>query len=326
MFTLHHTASRGALIAATLLLGVAVAAAQTPYPTHTVKIIVPNPPGTSLDLIPRILGEKLAAKWGQPVVIENRPGAAQNIGAEAVAHSEGDGYTLLASPPGPLAVSQWFFPKLAFNPAEFVPVTVMVALPAVLVVNPKLPVSNIQELIAYANANPGKMTYGSPGTGSTPQLAMEDLSRAAGVHLVHVPYQGMGPAERDLIAGNIDMMIDIAGNALPLIKDGKIKPVAITTSARILELPGVPTIAETVPGFTHAEWFAIVAPPKTPASRAAKISQDFADILRVPEIAQRMRDLAVTPVGSTPEQTADFIRKESERLRQSITLAGLKAQ
>ena len=154
---------------------------------------------------------------------------------------------MLVSPPGPLAVSQWFFPKLAFNPTEFVPVTVMVTLPAVLVVNPKLPVTNVQELIAYAKANPNKITYGSPGTGSTPQLAMEDLARAGGVHFTHVPYQGMGPAERDLMAGNIDAMIDIAGNALPLIRDGKIRVIAITTDKRLPELRMSPPSPNTSP-------------------------------------------------------------------------------
>jgi tripartite-type tricarboxylate transporter receptor subunit TctC len=326
---IRHHGSGAAIIlytATSLFLGMSAAMAQSEYPNRTVKIVVPNPPGTSLDVIPRIIADKQAKTWNQPIIIENRPGAAQNIGAEAVAKAEPDGYTLLVSPPGPLAVSQWFFPKLAFNPSEFVPVTVMVTLPAVLVVNPKLPVTNVQELIAYAKANPNKITYGSPGTGSTPQLAMEDLARAGGVHFTHVPYQGMGPAERDLMAGNIDAMIDIAGNALPFIRDGKMKIIAISTDKRLPELPDVPTIAEQFPSFTHAEWFAIVAPPQTPEAVAAKISRSIAETLRAPEVANRLQELVVTPVGSTPAETAAFIQRERERLRQAITLAGLKAQ
>ena len=328
LMTRHHGSGAAIILCAalSLFLGTSAAMAQSEYPSRTVKIVVPNPPGTSIDVIPRIIADKLAKTWNQPIIIENRPGAAQNIGAEAVAKAEPDGYTLLVSPPGPLAVSQWFFPKLAFNPTEFVPVTVMVTLPAVLVVNPKLPVTNIQELIAYAKANPNKITYGSPGTGSTPQLAMEDLTRAGGVHFTHVPYQGMGPAERDLMAGNIDAMIDIAGNALPFISDGKMKIIAITTDKRLPELPDVPTVAEQFPSFTHAEWFAIVAPPQTPEAVAAKISRSIAETLRAPEVANRLQELVVTPVGSTPAETAAFIQRERERLRQAITLAGLKAQ
>jgi tripartite-type tricarboxylate transporter receptor subunit TctC len=323
----HYGKILGLLCAAiSILPNVPAALAQAEYPTRTVKMVVPNPPGTSLDVIPRIVADRLAKVWNQPVIIENRPGAAQNIGAEAVAKAEPDGYTLLVSPPGPLAVSQWFFPKLAFNPAEFVPVTVMVTLPAILVVNPKLPVASVQELIAYAKDNPNKITYGSPGTGSTPQLAMEDLTRAGGVHFTHVPYQGMGPAERDLVAGNIDAMIDIVGNALPFIRDGKMKAIAITTDKRVPELPGVATVAEQFPGFIHAEWFAIVAPPQTPEAIAAKISRSIADTLRTPEVATRLQELVVTPVGSTPTETAALIQRERERLRQAIMLAGLKAQ
>ena len=276
--TRHHGSGAAIILCAalSLFLGTSAAMAQSEYPSRTVKIVVPNPPGTSIDVIPRIIADKLAKTWNHPIISENRPGAAQTIGAEAVAKAEPDGYTLLVSPPGPLAVSQWFFPKLAFNPTEFVPVTVMVTLPAALVVNPKLPVTNIQELIAYAKANPNKITYGSPGTGSTPQLAMEDLTRAGGVHFTHVPYQGMGPAERDLMAGNIDAMIDIAGNA--------------------------------------------------PEAVAAKVSRSIAETLRTPEVASRLQELVVTPVGSTPAETAAFIQRERERLRQAITLAGLKAQ
>jgi tripartite-type tricarboxylate transporter receptor subunit TctC len=258
------------------------------------------------------------------VVIENRPGAAQNLGAEAVARAEPDGYTLLASPPGPLVVSQHLFSKLGFDPSAFVPVTVMVTLPTVVVVNPKMPVSSMPELFAYAGANPDKITYGSPGFGSTPQLVMEEMRRAAGVRFVHVPYPGMAPAQRDLLAGHIDVMIDIAGNALPLIKDGKLKVLAVTGDKRIPELPDVATVSETLPGFAHAEWFAMVAPPKTPPAIAAKISQAIAETLRLPDVAQRLKELSVTPVGTSPAETAAFVQQESVRWRALLDATGIK--
>ncbi len=242
------------------------------YPNRTIKIVVPAPPGPLLDVIPRIIGEKLSAKWGVPVIIENRPGAAQNLGAEAVAKSEPDGYTLLASPPGPLAVSQHLRSKLNFDPAAFVKVSVMVRLPTVLVVNPKLPVANLEDLLAFARANPNKLNFGSPGVGSTPHLATEQLMKVAGIRLTHVPYQGMTPAMNDLIGGHIDLMIDLFGNASQNIGDGKLKLLAVTAQKRMPELPDVPAISEVLPGYSHQEWFAIVAPPNTPAAIATKLS------------------------------------------------------
>jgi tripartite-type tricarboxylate transporter receptor subunit TctC len=312
------------LTAAFAIAAPPVFAGSEDYPNRTVKIVVPAPPGPMLDVLPRILADKLSARWGKPVIIENRPGAAQNLGAEAVSRAEPDGYTLLASPPGPLVVSQHLFGKLSFDPSAFVPISVMVSLPTVVVVNPKMPVSNVAELFAFAKANPNKVTYGSPGIGSTPQLAMEETTRAAGVRFMHVPYQGMGPAQRDLLAGHIDVMIDIAGNALPLINDGKLKVLAVTGEKRISALPAVPTVSETLPGFTHAEWFAMVAPPKTPPAIAAKISQAIAETLRLPDVAQRLQELSVTPVGSSPAETADFITRESDRWRKLIDATGIK--
>jgi len=169
-------------------------AAVEDFPNRTIKIVVPVPPGPLLDVVPRIIAEKLASKWSIAVIIENRPGAAQNLGAEVVAKSDPDGYTLLASPPGPLVVSQHLRSKLNFDPGAFVPVSLMVKLPTALVVNPKVPASNLQDFLAYARANPGKLTFGSPGAGSTPHLATEQLMKAAGIRFVHVPYQGMAPA------------------------------------------------------------------------------------------------------------------------------------
>ena len=302
------------------------ALAQADYPTRTIKIIVPLPAGPVADVVPRLIGEKLSAQWSRPVIIENRPGAALNLGAEAAARAEPDGYTLLATPPGPLVVSQHYYRNLPFDPAAFVPISIMVKVPAVLVVNPKLPVANLPQLIAYAKDNPDKLTYGSPGVGNTPQLAMVKLMAAAGIRLTHVPYQGLAPASRDLVAGHIDVMIDNLGNVAEHIKSGSLKLLAVTGDARLPEFPDVATVAESLPGVTHTDWFAIVAPPKTPPAIQMKLSQAFAEILRDPEIVRRWREMTLTPVGGTPEEIAAFFKVETARWRRVIVAGGIKPE
>jgi tripartite-type tricarboxylate transporter receptor subunit TctC len=313
-------------VAALLFAMSSAGLAQNDYPSRSIKIVVPLPPGGVADIVPRLIAEKLAARWAQPVIIENRPGAALNIGAEAVARAEPDGYTLLATPPGPLVVSQHFFPKLAFDPRTFVPVSIMVNVPAVLVANPKVPVSTFAQLVAYAKSNPNKLSYGSPGTGNTPQLAMEMLMATAGIRFLHVPYQGLAPALRDLLAGHVDVMIDNLGNVLEHINGDRLKLIAATTEARLPQFPNVPTIAETFPGVAHMDWFAVVAPAKTPPAIVAKLSQAIAEVLKLPDIAKRMSEFNVTPVGSSPAEAAALIKQESARWQQVIAAAGLKAE
>ena len=323
LFT-NSTAMRCLFTAACIISAAPGHVAAQDYPNRTIKIVVPAPPGSLLDVVPRIIAEKLSSKWGIAVIIENRPGAAQNLGAEVVAKSDPDGYTLLASPPGPLVVSQHLRTKLNFDPSAFVPVSVMVTIPAALVVNSKMPVSNLQDFLAYAKANPGKLTFGSPGAGSTPHLATEQLMKAAGIQFVHVPYQGMAPAMNDLIGGHIDLMIDLYGNASPNIKEGKLKLIAVTTQTRLNDEPAVPTISEAVPGFIHGEWFAMVAPPKTPADIAWKLSTAIAATLKLPDVAKRMADFAAVPVGATPDDSAAFIKIESDRWREPVDSTGFK--
>lgn len=301
-----------------------VAAGTDDYPNRPVKVVVPVPPGPILDVLPRIVAEKLSLKWGRPVIIENRAGAAQNLGAEVVAKADPDGYTLLATPPGPLVSSQHLFSKLGFDPSAFVPITVLVKVLPVLVVNPKVPASNIQEFIAYAKANPGKITLGSPGVGSTPHLAGLQLMKAADVRFVHVPYQGMAPAMNDLVAGHIEVMIDNLGNVWPHVKEGKLRLLAVTTASRLPQVPNVPAISEMLPGYAHTDWFAFAAPPKTPSEIATKLSLAIAETLKLPDVAKRLDDYVVVPVGSSPAETAAFIKRESERWRQVIEAAGIK--
>ncbi len=229
-----------AIATATFLVAPAASFGQAAYPTRTIKIVVPLPPGPVADVLPRMLAEKLSARWGQPIIIENRPGASLNLGAEAVAKAVPDGYTLLATPPNPLAINQSFFPKLAFDPSAFVPVSIFASLPYVLVVNQKIPVSTLQELIAYAKANPNKINFASSGPGSAPHLTGEMLNLAGAMRTVHVPYTGLGPAMTDLLAGHVDMLVDNLGNALPRVREGKLKALGVGSEARSRGIAGRP--------------------------------------------------------------------------------------
>src|SRR5262249_29866634 len=263
---------RAAAIAALLAVAPTVARAQSDYPSRPIRIIVPLPPGATADSLPRIIADKLVAKWGQPVVVENRPGAALNIGAEAVARAEPDGYTLLATPPSALTVNQSLYARLGYDPSAFVPVTVMATLPNVLMLHPRVPAQTLPELIAYARANPDKLTYASSGNGGTPHLSMELLKTLAGIRLVHVPSRVWAPPLTVFLAGHVDMMSDNLGNALGRVTGGRLKALAVGARTRIPALPDVPAMAELFPGFLSTTWFAIVAPPKTPPEIAAKLS------------------------------------------------------
>ena len=318
------------ILVAAVLFAAAPAFAQktvpSDYPSRPIKIVVPLPPGPTADLMPRIIADKLTARWGHAVIIENRPGAASNLGAELVAKAPPDGYTLFATPSGPLVISQSFYPKLGFDPSAFVPVSIYAVQPYVLVVNPKVPAASLQELIAFAKANPDKINYASGGTGSSLHLTIEMLKAAAGIRLVHIPYQGVAPAHHDLLAGRVDMMVDNLGNSLPHIKIGKLRVLGVASESRIPELPDVPAVAEMFPGFYSMGVYAVVAPPKTPPEIAAKLSQAIAETLRLPDVAKRFRDLSIELTGTSPAETAAFLKAETERWRQVIVSAGIKSE
>jgi len=314
----------GAGLALAAMLAALPGAGAQDYPSRPVKIIVPFPAGGTADVMPRVIGEWLSRKWGQPVVVENRTGAAGNIGAEAVAKAEPDGYTLLSAPPPPLVINQNLYPKLGFDPTEFVPIVIMGRVPNALVINAKLPFNSVAELIAYAKANPGKLTSATQGNGTTSHLTSELFQLMADVKFQHVPYRGSAPALTDLVAGSVDLMFDNLGVSLPLVKGGQLKLLGVATPKRMASLPDVPTIAETLPGFESAAWFAIVAPPKTPQTVVDKINADVNEALRQGDIVQRLAQLSAEPIGGTPQATAAYMREEIERWHKVIKAANVK--
>src|SRR5881396_369059 len=319
--------TRRFLLAAAFALALCASAHTQDYPARPIRIVVPYPAGGSADLLPRIFAEKLGAQWGQAVLVENRPGAGGNIGAEFVYKADPDGYTLFATAPGPLVVNQNLFRKLAFDPSQFVPVSVMAAIPSVLLVNPRVPASAVDELIAYATANPGKLNYGSQGNGTTSHLTAELFkSMAGGLKITHIPYKGTAPALTDLLAGQVDMMCDNLGVSLPHVRSGKLKALAVASKQRFAGLPDAPALAETLPGFESRAWYGIVAPPGTPAPIAAKVSAGVADALKNPDVLKRLQELSAEPMGLTPAETAAFMKAESERWGAVIRSAGVKLE
>jgi tripartite-type tricarboxylate transporter receptor subunit TctC len=297
------------------------------YPDRAVKIIVPFPAGGTADAVPRIVADWLSRKWGQPVVIENRTGAAGNIGSEAAYRSAPDGYTLLSSPPPPLVINQSLYPKLGFDPTKFEPVIVMAQVPNALIVNPNnVKASNLAEFIAYLRNNPDKVTDATQGNGTTSHLTSELFQLMAKVKLRHIPYRGSAPALQGLLAGDVDIMFDNLGVSLPLVQAGQLKLLAVASLGRLPALPDVPTIAETLPGFEAVAWYGIVAPPGTPRSIAEKINADVNEILRQPEVQDQLRKLSAEVFGGSIDRTSSYMREEVDRWAAVIKSANIELQ
>ena len=288
---------------------------------------MPFPAGGSADLMPRLVAEKLTEKWGQPVIVDNRPGAAGNIGADTVFRAEPDGYTLLSSPPPPLVINRSLYPKLSYDASQFVPITVIGAIPNVLLVHPNVGANSVAELIRIAKENPGKLNYASQGNGTTSHLTAELFkTMAGGLQIAHIPYKGTAPALTDLLAGQVDMMCDNLGVSLPHVRTGKLKALAVASRQRFPGLPSVPALAETLPGFESIAWFGIVAPPKTSSAIAEKVANGVQDALRLPDVQKRLADLSAEPMGLSPAETAAFMRQEVERWGAVIRAAGVKLE
>jgi tripartite-type tricarboxylate transporter receptor subunit TctC len=316
---------RVVLVAGLCCLVLGAAAAQE-YPSRTVKMIVPYPAGGITDVLPRALQDQLARKWVQPIVVENKPGVAGNLGAEAVFISDPDGHTLMVTAPSPLTVNASLYPKLPFEPSAFVPVSILATIPTGMFIANKVPANNLAEFIAYAKANPGKVTAATQGTGSTSHLTSEWFQLVAGVKFVSVPYRGSAPALQDLVAGNVDLFFDNLGVSLPLARDGKIKLLAVGTDKRMASAPSVPALIETLPDFVSSSWVGVFLPPKTPQAIADKLSRDFAEVLAQPAIAQKFRDLACEPAGTTSAETRTFVDNEAARWKKVIQAANIKLE
>ena len=320
--------ARLAAAAACLILTAATANAQAQaYPSKPIRWIVPFPPGGSTDILARVVGQKLTESWGQQVIVENRGGAGGTLGAAEAARSPADGYTLLM---GAIhhTIATSVYPKLPYDfQKDFAPITVVAIVPNVLVVNPSVPAKSTKELIAYAKANPGKLTYGSAGMGTAHHLIGELFNLRAGVEIVHVPYKGSAPAVADLIGGQVSMMYDTVASCLPHVKSGKLRPLAVATAKRSSALPDVPTIAESaLPGFEVTTWFGALAPAKTPPEIVAKLNAEMVKILAMPDVRKRLLEAGAEPVGNTPGEMAAQIKRETEEFGKIVKQAKITAE
>ncbi|HYF21421.1 MAG TPA: tripartite tricarboxylate transporter substrate binding protein [Ramlibacter sp.] len=322
------SSSRRAALAALASLALPYAAkAQGSFPNKPIKVVVPFPAGGSTDAVVRILGERLTARWGQQIVVDNKPGAGGNIGAAQFARSDADGYNLLAAPPGPLAINHNLYKSLNYDPRQFQPVTMIANMPNVLVVGPSVQAKNLRELIAFAKANPGKLSYATQGNGSTSHLTAMLFQSMTGARMVHIPYKGSGPALTDMMAGRVDLMFDNLTTSLQFHQAKKVTILATATAERLSQLPDVPTVSEAgLPGFESGTWVGLVAPQGTPAQLVERIARDAHEELRQPAIAKQFAALGAEPVGGTPAATASFLRAEAAKWKKVIDEAGVTVE
>ena len=311
----------------TVLL-VATACAQE-WPGRAVRLVVPFPPGGAADAVPRIVAEKLAQRFGQPFLVENRAGATGTIAAELVSRAEPDGATFLATPPSTLVLNPYLYTKLPYDASRFVPVSVMAAIPSVLLAHPKVGAASIPELVTLARANPGKLNYASQGATSVSFLTTQWFLALAGgadgpLRITHVPYKGTGPALASVLAGETELFFDNLGTSLPHVRSGRLKALAVAGERRHPSLPQVPAMNELYPGFVSVAWFGIVAPPGTPGAIAEKLSAAIMEALKSPEVRERLDRLSAEPLGLGPAQMAKFLKEDAARWQHAIRAAGVK--
>ena len=301
-----------------------LARAQGDFPARPVKFLVPYPGGGTNDVLARIVGEKLQTKWAQPVVVENRAGAGGNIAAASVSQLEPDGYTLLVSASPPLAINQSLYKQLTYRAEDFVPITVLGSVPNLVIVRKDLPANSVEDLIELAKMNPGKLVYGSQGSGNTPHLTANMFMSMTGTQMVHVPYRGETLVLQDMLGGHVDLFFGNVSAALALWRDGKVKVLAVLDKTRTANMPNVPTTAEAgMPALVSTGWFAMVGPPKLPAALQAQVAKDTIEVLKMPDVQEKFRKVSVTPVGGTPAETAAFIKDEARRWGEVIKTTGV---
>ncbi|GAA4323883.1 tripartite tricarboxylate transporter substrate binding protein [Pigmentiphaga soli] len=323
----HGAAAAGALAAA-LLAAAACAPAMAAYPERPIRMIVPFPPGGPNDLLGRIIANGLSQDLGQPVVLDNKGGAGGTIGTDMVAKAPADGYTLLLSGTASLSIAPALYPKLPYDPVkDFAPISLTGTAPSLLIVNNNQPFKTVSELIKAAKAKPGTLNFASAGVGTPPHLAGELFKTMAGVDIVHVPYKGGGPAMTDLIAGQVQLYFCGIASAIPQVKTGKVRPIAVTSSQRTALMPDMPTVAEAgLPGYEVANWYAIVAPAGTPADIVSKVNASLVKLLAKPDVVSQMSELGVDAKSSTPEELAAYQRSELTKWAKVVKQANIPPQ
>lgn len=324
----RRTLTLAAASALGLLALTPLAAQAQAFPTKAITIVVPFSAGGTTDILARVLGQFMSKDLGQPVIIDNRAGAGGNIGTQLVARAAPDGYTILMGTVGTHAINQSLYPKLAFDPIkDFAPLTRVALVPNLLVANPAQPFKTVKELIAYARANPGKVTFGSSGSGTSIHLSGEMFKQMAGVDLQHVAYKGSAPAVNDLLGNHIAIMFDNMPSAISHVKAGKLRPLAVTTATRSPALPDVPTIAEAgVPGYEATSWFGLLAPAGTPAPVVARLNTAILKALADPDVKKKLLEQGAEPAGETPAQFAAFIASETVKWGKIVKQSGATAQ
>jgi tripartite-type tricarboxylate transporter receptor subunit TctC len=316
---------RTALIAVTTVL-IATAAAAA-YPDKPITLIVPWAPGGSTDILARAIGEQLAKSMGQPVLVENRAGASGNIGSNIVAKAKPDGYTILIGSMSTHAMNPALIPNMPFKGADdFTPIALVANVINTMVINPSVPAKNLQEFIAYAKANPGKLAYASAGGGSTNHLSAEMFNKAAGIQMLHVPYKGGAPAVLDTVANQTQVLFSAGTQTLPHVKAGKLKLLAVTEAKRSALLPDVPTVGEVLPGYEMSVWYAAFGPAGMPRELVTRLNAEINKALAVPEVRARMDAMGVDVINSTPEQLAETLKRDTARYTKVIQDLNIKIE
>ena len=300
------------IVALLIAWNVAPSWAQDSFPSRLVKIILPSAPGSTTDMLARLIADQLSQRWGKPVIVENISGGGMSIGATQVFRAAPDGYTLFICPPSPVTIMKLLYRDLPFEPTQFTPISLLVRVPNALVVRKDFPAANVKELIAYAKANPGKVTFASQGAGSTAHLSANLIELLAGVEMVHVPYRGAVPALNAVVAGQIDFFFDTVTTSTPQHRAGTVKIIGVGGTERASILPEVPPVADALPGFRSVTWFAMAAPPGLPPALASKINQDVNESLKKPEIADRLQKLTLEPMLGSPADAAKFFAEETQ--------------
>jgi tripartite-type tricarboxylate transporter receptor subunit TctC len=327
MTGIKRVAGAGTLMVFLAGAGFAPGAWAQAFPAKPVRIVVPFPPGGTSDILARTIGPKLTAEWGQPVIVDNRPGAAGNIAAEHVARSPGDGYTLFITTVGIHAIHPSLYSKLPFDTIrDFTPITNLVMLPTVLTVHPSIPARSVKELIALAKKRPGDLHYSSAGSGSQPHLTAEMFKTMTGVSLLHVPYKGAAQQLTDLVAGHVALTFATAPSAVPFIKSGQMRAIGVSSGKRASALPEVPTISETVPGYEAVGWNGMVGPANLPAPVLERVHATVVRVFGMPDVHNRMVSLAADPVTTTPAEFGAYIKAEMGKWAKVVKESGAKAE